>query len=351
MEIDDQVLSRGFGFVTFKHEKSAAAALEAHYTIIWGKKVEMKSAVPKWLLAQEENADEPQQETGPHESTQYPTKARNQGDPSCRENIPEKMSWAERVGQVHPVDPGNDPNSRKVRPAGQKVPAWLTTFKKWLPNFLRKMARNTEGEYYSLSSLKSDFKSIFGLDLDHASVGYSKLSDFIKSFPELCRVKVIHTGGQVPNHMVLLPNVVRPPPLVVPRKTISVSRQATPVSGHGGDAIDRENPGLTRNESDSSDTQSEKAAESESYLDATCANEVYGKTENPIPSVTEDVDYPRLLQFLEPDPVFLGRTWLGNGGYKVPDEQFRRKHLVLEALARRRKQVFFLRDYRFFKVR
>ncbi|KAL2898586.1 Ankyrin repeat and SOCS box protein 3 [Bienertia sinuspersici] len=346
MEIDDQLMSRGFGFVTFKNEKSAAAALDAHYTNLWGKKVEMKSAVPKWLLYQEEHADERQQETVQQESTQYPTHQRSQGEQNSRENIPEKMSWADRVGQTRSDDPVNEPKARRVRTAGQDMPVWFITFKKWLPQFLRKMLKNSEGEYYSLSSLKSDFKSIFGLDLDHASLGYSKLSDFVKSMPELCRVKIVHTGGQVANHMILLPNVARPPPLVVPPKSISVPRQPTPVSVQSDYASDRESTGLGRKESES-DAQSEKA--SESNIDAAPVNGVYAKKENQNPKVEAHLDYSRFLQFLEPDPVFLGRTWLGTGGFKVPDEQFRRKHLVLEALARKKKQVFFLRGLKFYE--
>jgi len=35
----DQMQSRGFGFVTFKHAASVSAAVEAHYINIYGKKV------------------------------------------------------------------------------------------------------------------------------------------------------------------------------------------------------------------------------------------------------------------------------------------------------------------------
>jgi RNA recognition motif-containing protein len=36
----DHLQSRGFGFVTFKHVESVAAAVEAHYINIFGKKVQ-----------------------------------------------------------------------------------------------------------------------------------------------------------------------------------------------------------------------------------------------------------------------------------------------------------------------
>lgn len=35
----DQMQSRGFGFVTFKHAESVSAAVEAHFINIYGKKV------------------------------------------------------------------------------------------------------------------------------------------------------------------------------------------------------------------------------------------------------------------------------------------------------------------------
>uniref|UniRef100_A0A803N3H5 Uncharacterized protein n=1 Tax=Chenopodium quinoa TaxID=63459 RepID=A0A803N3H5_CHEQI len=345
MEIEDQVMSRGFGFITFQQEKSVAAALEVHYTYIWGKKVEMKSAIPKWLSSQEDCGDEPKQEPVQQESNQNQCQAQSQSDQSSVEGIPGKMSWADRVGQEKPEDSKNERKVHRPQLSGQDMPGWFATLKKWLPQFLRKMSRNSEGEFYSLSSLKADFKAIFGLELDHASLGYSKLSDFIKSYPELCRVKIVHTGGQVPNHMILLPNVARPPPLVVPRKNISVSRPVTPASVHDDAASNCGTVGPTKKESDC-DTHSDKS--SEKNLDVTAVKEVCGKTEKLNCSVTSPLEYSRLLQFLEPDPVFLARTWLWTGGFKVLDEQCRRKHLILEALARKRKQVYFLKSLKFY---
>ncbi|KNA18515.1 hypothetical protein SOVF_070100 [Spinacia oleracea] len=348
MEIDDQVMSRGFGFITFKHEKSVAAALEAHYTDIWGKKVEMKSAIPRWLSSPEDHGDEPKQETVQQESNHYQCQTQKQSEQKSVEAIPKKMSWADRVGQEKPEDPKIERNIRRSQPSGQDMPVWFVTLKKWLPRFLKKMSRNSEGEFYSLSSLKADFKAIFGLELDHASLGYSKLSEFVKSIPEICRVKIVHTGGQVANHMILLPNVDRPPQLVVPRKTIAVSQPATPVSVNDDDGLSNSESmsiGLKIKESDS-DSQSDKT--SEKNPSATSVNEVCGKIENVDPNITVPLDCPRLLQFLEPDPLFLARTWLGTGGYKVPDEQCRRKHLILEALAQKRKHVFFLKGLKFY---
>lgn len=348
METDDQLTSRGFGFVTFKDDKSVAAALEAHYTSIWGKKAEIKSAVLKRSCNQEDRGDEPQQETEQQESNQ--SQLRGQTERSSAEDMPKKMSWADRVGHAQPDDSGKECKARRPRFAGQDTPRWFITFKKWLPQFLRKLSRNSEGgSYYSLSSLKSDFKTLFGLELDHASLGYSKLSDFVKSYPELCRVKIVHTGGQVPNHMILLPNVPRPPPLALPRNRKSVARPTTPVHVHIDDASDCGNMGLSEKEAES-DTHSDKT--SETYLDATAAvNEVYGKPANLDLRAIVPTTYSRFLQFLEPDTVFLARTWLGTGGFKVPDQECRRKHLVLEALARKRKQVFFLRGLNFYDVR
>ncbi|CAO2816288.1 unnamed protein product [Amaranthus hypochondriacus] len=344
METEDQVVSRGFGFVTFKHEKSVAAALETHHTHIWGKKVEMKSAVPKWLFSLEDREDEPQKEIVQQESMQHqcPTKSQSLG-----EDIPKKKSWAEHVGKALPDFSVNLRQACRPQNSGQDKPVWFATFKKWLPQFLRKLSKNSGGEYYSLSSLKTDFKSIFGLDLDHASLGYSKLSDFVRSLSDLCRVKIIHTGGQVPNHMILLPVVPRPPPLVVPKKIASVSRTAAPVPVGVDDATDCRSAGMMKGATES-DIHSDKT--SETKIDANSSvNELYGKTTNPTLNAMPPIDYSRFLQFLNPDPIFLARTWLGTGGYKFQDEQCRRKHLVLEALSRKRKQVFFLRGPNFYK--
>ncbi|KAL9270693.1 hypothetical protein AKJ16_DCAP16743 [Drosera capensis] len=214
------------------------------------------------------------------------------------------------------------------------------------------------GEYYSLSSLKADFKSIYGLEMDHASLGYSNLSDFLKSVPELCRIKIIDTGeaspnpvlavtegGASPNHLVLKPSIgcklrvdlPSVPPVVIPsRKSPTPSVVATVESHEDSEADDCkslqdllppscENIGLISG--DSADSNSSKDLR---------------KTEEPVNA------NPSFLQFLKPDPTFLGRTWMPGGGFKNFDEPFRLTNLVLETLARKRKVVFFLRGVQFY---
>ncbi len=44
----DTIQSRGFGFVTFKHTESVAAAVEAHYINLHGKKVSKNPGVVRF---------------------------------------------------------------------------------------------------------------------------------------------------------------------------------------------------------------------------------------------------------------------------------------------------------------
>ncbi|EOA25460.1 hypothetical protein CARUB_v10018798mg [Capsella rubella] len=92
-----------------------------------------------------------------------------------------------------------------LRLLGKSVPPWLKKFVNWFPGHLRATSQNRRAGY-PLSSLKADFRTIFGQDIDHSSIGFPKLSDFIKSFPKLCAMKVVPLGklGD-PTHWVLLP--------------------------------------------------------------------------------------------------------------------------------------------------
>ena len=90
------------------------------------------------------------------------------------------------------------------------IPIWLGKFRQWLPKFLSGVSmRLKEGEWYPLSSLKGDFRATCGLELDHLSLGYEKLSDFVRSFPDLCRMKIVPVGRGPATHMVLLPSLSR----------------------------------------------------------------------------------------------------------------------------------------------
>ncbi|CAM6010871.1 unnamed protein product [Sphagnum balticum] len=168
----DHLQSRGFGFVTFKHVESVAAAVEAHYINIFGKKVEIKSAVPRSELPALDSA-------------------------RSDSNIQEQYSPL-------PADKMSEGST----------PSWLIKFRQWLPTFLAGVStRLNEGEWYPLSSLKGDFRATCGLELDHLALGYEKLSDFIRSLPEVCRMKIVPVGRGPATHMVLLPALTRPTPV------------------------------------------------------------------------------------------------------------------------------------------
>ncbi|CAK9231201.1 unnamed protein product [Sphagnum troendelagicum] len=167
----DHLQSRGFGFVTFKHVESVAAAVEAHYINIFGKKVEIKSAVPRSELPALDSA-------------------------RSDSNVQEQYSPL-------PADKMSEGST----------PSWLIKFRQWLPTFLAGVStRLNEGEWYPLSSLKGDFRATCGLELDHLALGYEKLSDFIRSLPEVCRMKIVPVGRGPATHMVLLPALTRPTP-------------------------------------------------------------------------------------------------------------------------------------------
>ncbi|ERN06018.1 hypothetical protein AMTR_s00142p00024640 [Amborella trichopoda] len=155
------VQSRGFGFVTFEREDSVAAAVEAQFVTIWGKKVEIKSAISK----------------------------------------PNPVAIASS-------EPWPLPSLDEATPIANhdhfEVP-WLRKFKKWFPEFLEQMAKRNGGEWYPLSSLKGDFRAACRLELNHESLGYLKLSDFMRSMPGICGMKIVPIGRGLATHMVLYP--------------------------------------------------------------------------------------------------------------------------------------------------
>jgi RNA recognition motif-containing protein len=59
------------------------------------------------------------------------------------------------------------------------------------------------------------------VELDHVSLGFEKLSDFVRSFPELCRMKIVPVGRGPATHMVLLPPHTRTNPSVATRRNLS----------------------------------------------------------------------------------------------------------------------------------
>ncbi|CAI0453381.1 unnamed protein product [Linum tenue] len=218
--------SRGFGFVNFKDKKSVTAALEEHHVTIMGKQAEIKGAVPKYLLLadqfqrhqhlqQRDNQVHAEVEKPEEDSAQNrPTTGNSEGNEdrvlsnAKEENKLELKSWVDIV--CH-----DQPQQEQLRPVivsdstsqsqEESMPRWLAVFRKWFPGFLRRVS-SSRAEVYALSSLKADFRAEFGLELDHHSLGFSKLSDFVRSIPDLCFPKYLPNA----NHMILVP--ARPKP-------------------------------------------------------------------------------------------------------------------------------------------
>ncbi|KAJ7547499.1 hypothetical protein O6H91_08G088600 [Diphasiastrum complanatum] len=245
----DQIHSRGFGFVTFKHEESASAAVAAHYVNIFGKKVEIKEAVPRSILATPSMAAIDSlndissflgnQACQSEETKNVDLSSRILPSKTASENL--EIQWLTKVKYQHQPS-NNDPNPLKIGEgvdsgsslstatksasslSTQTSPAWVKTFRQWLPKFLAEVSsRLKEGEWYPLSSLKGDFRATCGMELDHLPLGFTKLSDFIRSMPELCRMKIVPVGRGPATHMVLLQTL--------PRPTLNMSTCASNVCG------------------------------------------------------------------------------------------------------------------------
>nr|XP_029120687.1 uncharacterized protein LOC105045648 isoform X3 [Elaeis guineensis] len=198
MQAGDHVQSRGFGFVTFKEEATVAAALETHFVTIFGKKVEIKGAVAKATI--------------PKESSKTPSLQPQLLQDHDTRNT-KSASWAE--GQLYSTPKTVAADEQMPKPDGQlsvqNLPPWLSKFRKWLPVFLKEACKRLgEGEWYPLSSLKGDFRATCGMELDHASLGFLKLSDFMRALPGICRMRVVPVGAGPATHMVLLPSLSQP---------------------------------------------------------------------------------------------------------------------------------------------
>ncbi|XP_062106663.1 uncharacterized protein LOC133818003 [Humulus lupulus] len=329
----NHIQSRGFGFVTFRDEKSVLAAVQAHYVTISDKVVEIKSVLPKWLL---ENA--PQKVSTRQDSHEKNDKCQPQAQVS-REKIvddylPEQGSWVNKLmsGQTTTCSKEVQAHSYTAL-ENQKMPTWLKIFRKWLPSFIENLSKHPREGEYALSSLKKDFKDKFGLDLDHASIGYSKLSDFIKCFSDLCCVKVVPIGRRgIANHMVLLPKYTRPQQQVCHLPTTPHTISSAESINDGGDT-----------KSSSSENVGTGFKSFSSALSA------------PKTGISPNVP-ASFLQFLKEDPLFHFRPWLQNDkmGQCLEAVQQRNlshpRHQVLEALSRRRnnQSVYFLREFDFF---
>ncbi|KAG7985394.1 hypothetical protein I3843_03G024000 [Carya illinoinensis] len=357
IQAGNEMKSRGFGFVTFKQETSASAAVQTHYVMIMGKQVEIKSVFRKCFVF-------PESQNLSAEQHEPPADIPN--SKITEEAKLEQTSWVDRLrnGQ-HKICP-NELQEHIVSPTSvdQSMPAWLRIFKKWLPRHLQDQTTRLKEGNYALSSLKGDFRATFGLELDHASLGYSKLSEFMKSLPGLCRVKVVPIGKCGPTtHLVLLPNLPMPQHLLQHTLTMPCT------------------PSLaTTNESDYSDSNNSNCLQN-LLNSGSCENDSF--TDSSIEPANSALEYPDVilapndtlpgvhlgfLQFLKPDPLFHGRSWqrnerdVGAGdtddvrggqleGIKGKNLRHQKRHLVLEVLARKRNStsVFFLGDFDFYK--
>ncbi|CAH2044998.1 unnamed protein product [Thlaspi arvense] len=126
------------------------------------------------------------------------------------------------LAQLHSAATPAKGDGEETSFVGNSVPPWLKKFANWLPRYLRDVSDNWRETGYPLSSLKADFRAVFGMELDHASLGFPKLIDFIKSLPKLCEIKSVLTGKSGPaTHWVMLPTKCsrlkgRPPePLII----------------------------------------------------------------------------------------------------------------------------------------
>jgi hypothetical protein len=350
----DEIKSRGFGFVTFKQDKSVSTAVETHFIIIMGKQVEIKSVIPKCLLTESQKLSAQQHQ--PKQNDQYEPQAKIPSDQKITEKFEvERMSWVGRLCQGQPNTCSNELQEHISPSFDKSMPAWLRIFVKWLPRHLHDQStRLNEGDQYALSSLKGDFRATFGLELDHASLGYSKLSDFMKSVPEICRMQMVPIGKCGPaTHLVLLPNF----PMPHRQLPHTLATPCTPSSDP--DSISKRVQNLFHGHQNDSfiDGSTEEAKPAHE-----CPEENSAQNDT-LPGV-----HLRFLEFLKPDPLFHGRSWLQNvsdvdaedahgerrgcvEGVKK-NHRHQKRHLVLEALCRKRNStsVFFLGDFDFYKV-
>lgn len=141
------------------------------------------------------------------------------------------------LAQSQSATPTKIDDEETTRFLGTSVsPSWFKKFVNWLPRHLRDASARWRGTGYPLSSLKTDFHTVFGMDLDHASLGFPKLSAFIKSFPELCQMKIVPLGKfGAPTHWVMLPIKSkcsklkgRPPEPLIINKDVSVASPNKP---------------------------------------------------------------------------------------------------------------------------
>ncbi|KAF3444784.1 hypothetical protein FNV43_RR14477 [Rhamnella rubrinervis] len=335
-------------------EKSASAAVQAHYFSIMDRHVEIKSIVPKcFLMADRLQKPSPRlHEPEKNHQCQPPPSPPTPEEKNMEQTKPDESSWVDKLLSEQPKTYSNESQIHKSTGSEeQSMPKWLRIFKKWFPSFLEEMSNHPREGEYALSSLKGDFRTKFGLELDHASLGYSKLSDFIKC-SDLCCIKVVPIGRNAgfANHMVLSAKPRKPHQQRVHKLRIPNTSPRAP-------SIDDGNGG---NSNDSKCLQD---------LSSGYSGGVSNEEENPFSgyskvnsSQADKLPYLhyRLLNFSKQDPSFNEKCEVGMGdndnvGGDVKevnwnDNRHRQPHLVLEALLRKRKNssVYFLREFDFY---
>ncbi|KAM7252754.1 hypothetical protein ACFE04_008263 [Oxalis oulophora] len=337
-ETGSESKSRGFGFVTFKNKKSVSEAVQAHYTTIMGKQVEIKDAVPKFLM--ELHKISPKQLEQNQDDQNLSSSKTNDVIKS------ELKSWVRTLLQDQNLksSPASQPHNNTSR-VEQNQPMWLTKLKNWLPSFLKSKSKNSG--YYALSSLKVDFKIACGLELDHSSLGYSKLSDFMKSCPGLCQMKY----APEQNHVILLP--CRPQSSKLLQRT-----DKSPV--YSCAALNKDSDD---GNSDSSKCNVDKlsvSCDASSLISSSSSSSVekmgtsVGKTSRLPDKLSSGIsdenlsnDRPPNVYSKEREKGIFDEERTLNEGMKLCSQ---REHLVLEALARKRNNssLFFLREFDFY---
>ncbi|XP_004304936.1 PREDICTED: uncharacterized protein LOC101300749 [Fragaria vesca subsp. vesca] len=149
---------------------------------------------------------------------------------------PEQGSWADILVHGQPTVCSTGPQVTKSS-EDPRTPTWLKVFKKWFPGFLKGLSKHPN---YALSSLKADFQAKFALELDHSSVGHSKLSDFLlKCFSNICTVEMCPTckRGNPPTHMILRPKVSRPKHRLLPTLGTPHNLSLSALIVNGGDSM------------------------------------------------------------------------------------------------------------------
>jgi hypothetical protein len=157
-------------------------------------------------------------------------------------------------------------------PGSVKCPPWLARLRQWLPGYLS----TKRGVQYAMSSLKGDFRACFGLEIPHHELGFVKLSDFLRSMPDVVKMKIVPTGTGASTHVVLMPRSPRAlapgrPPTAPkpPTKFVSSGRSyASAAQGQPKKGESETGPeGGKKDEEQESDSQSVQSEEANEAVD------------------------------------------------------------------------------------